>query len=154
MRRWVTCGSPTLEAIINPLAAACSHGFVPDEFVILVNQNVEQTVDDAIELAQLIVSEYDESLAVEKQLLNDERDFETIVAYFREYINAGDEIEVAVDFTPGRKFMSAIAFQAGVQYDADHVFYLFLDSPRYYGQIYDDIPEPATELIDFMEVVP
>lgn len=32
---------------------------------------------------------------------------------------------IAVDVTLARKFMSAITFQAGFRFDADHVFYFY-----------------------------
>jgi hypothetical protein len=154
MRRWVTCGSTTFEAMINPLAAACSEGFVPDEYVVLSNEEIEETVERATTLATAVVDEYDGSLETSTESLDAERDFEAIVSYFRENVRTTEATEVAVEVTPGRKFMSAIAFQAGFQYDADHVFYLFPDSDAYYGRIYDDIPEPAVDLIDFTEVLP
>jgi hypothetical protein len=154
MRRWVTCGSTTFEAMVNPLAAACAAGFVPDEYVILSNDEIKETVERAATLAEAIVGEYGGSLETSTESLDAERDFEGIVSYFRDNVQTAEETEVAVDVTPGRKFMSAIAFQAGFQYDADHVFYLFLDSDEYYGCIYDDIPDPAVDLIDFTEVLP
>ena len=58
----------------------------------------------------------------------------------------------AVDVTPGRKFMSAIAFQAEIQLNADHVFYLYVSNNRFYGRLYPDVPRPVVELIDFQEV--
>ena len=58
----------------------------------------------------------------------------------------------AVDVTPGRKFMSAIAFQAGIKYDAEHVFYLYLPEGQFYGRIFPDVPNRALDLIDFQEV--
>jgi hypothetical protein len=114
----------------------------------------EQTVGRAETLAEAIVDEYDGSLETSRESLDAERDFEAIVSYFRDNIQTAEETEVAVDVTPGRKFMSAIAFQAGFQYNAEHVFYLFLDSNEYYGRIYDDIPSTAVDLIDFTEVLP
>jgi hypothetical protein len=54
--------------------------------------------------------------------------------------------------TPGRKFMSAIAFQAGIQFDADHVFYLYIVNNQFYGRLYPDVPRPMVELVDFQEV--
>ncbi|NHN42953.1 hypothetical protein G9C85_15135 [Halorubellus sp. JP-L1] len=140
--------------MVNPLAAACSAGFVPDEYVVLSNDEIEGTVGRAVTLAEAIVDEYGGSLETTVESLDAERDFEAIVSYFREHVGTTGDVEVAVDVTPGRKFMSAIAFQAGFQYDADHVFYLFLDSDAYYGRIYDDIPATAVDLIDFTEALP
>lgn len=86
--------------------------------------------------------------------LEAETDFEGIVAHFREPIAQlrADGGTTAVDVTPGRKFMSAIAFQAGIQFNADHVFYLYLADSQFYGRLYPDVPRPLLELIDFQEV--
>lgn len=176
MRRWVTCGSTTLEAMVNPFAAACADGYVPDELVVLENPGIDETVDDALAIAEVVASEYDVALDATRHSLAHERDFEAIAEYYRTALDvdeagttdagsvdvsstdagsadARDPVEVAVDVTPGRKFMSAIAFQAGLRYDADHVFYLFLHSNDYYGRVYHDVPSPAAELIDFAEVL-
>ncbi|NHN41838.1 hypothetical protein G9C85_09370 [Halorubellus sp. JP-L1] len=154
MHRWVTCESTTFESMVNPLAGACSEGFVPDEYIILSNEAIRDNVERATALAERIVAEYDESLETTVESLDDERDLEAIVSFFKDNLDAPPSGETAVDVTPGRKFMSAIAFQAGMQYGADHVYYLFLDSADYYGHIYDDIPDPAVDLIDFTAVMP
>jgi CRISPR/Cas system-associated protein Csm6 len=86
--------------------------------------------------------------------LDAETDFQGIVEHFREPIaRIHDEGgTAAVDVTPGRKFMSAIAFQAGIQFEADHVFYLYVSNNRFYGRLYPDVPRPVVELVDFQEV--
>jgi hypothetical protein len=48
--------------------------------------------------------------------------------------------------------MSAIAFQAGMQFGADHVFYLYVDSSDYYDRVYPDLPRTGNELVDFSKV--
>lgn len=97
---------------------------------------------------------YDGDATVDVHTITEETAITEIVAFFRNGIEGTEEDEqVAVDITPGRKFMSTIAFQAGVRYEADHVFYLLLDSSEFYGQVFSDIPHPAVDLIDFMEVI-
>ena len=59
--------------------------------------------------------------------------------------------EVAVDITPGRKLMSAIAFAVGMEYDADHVFYFYISSEEYFDLLYPEIPRSAANLYDFSE---
>jgi len=49
-RIWVTNGTPTIPGILNPLAAACDRGFVPDEARILSNPGVADSVDAAGEM--------------------------------------------------------------------------------------------------------
>ena len=86
--------------------------------------------------------------------LDEETDFQRIVDHFRGPISQvrDDGGTVAVDITPGRKFMSEIAFQARIQFKADNVFYLYLAESQFYGRIYAGVPKPTVELIDFQEV--
>ena len=144
-----------MPGILNPLMAACDDGYVPDEVSILTNPDVADTVADACEHVDVIVDSYGGDAEIEQQELIEETNFEDIVHYYRSAIRNAREAgaTVAVDITPGRKFMSAIAFQAGIQFDADHVFYFHRKSGGYYGQFYPEIPRTATDLIDFTEVI-
>ena len=155
VQAWITTMSTHLEAVVNPLAAACEDGFLPDELHVLENPGIGDQFDDITSMMERVVVEYggdEPDLAVTH--LDEETDFQRIVEHFREPIaQIGDDGgTVAVDVTPGRKFMSAIAFQAGIQFDADHVFYLYLSESQFYGRIYSDVPKPTVELIDFQEV--
>lgn len=152
---WVTTMSTNLEAVVNPLAAACESGYVPDELRVLRNPGVGKRFDEITSMMERVVIEYggvDPRLSVTE--LDSETDFEGIVEHFRAPITdrADGHGTVAVDVTPGRKFMSAIAFQAGIHYGADHVFYLYLAESQFYGRIYPDVPRPSLDLIDFREV--
>jgi S-methylmethionine-dependent homocysteine/selenocysteine methylase len=153
---WVTTASPTVEAVVNPLAAAChERGYVPDVVRLLRNPDVREASEETIDYVETVVAAHgDEPPDVQPVTIDSERDFEAIVDYHRESVAAAAQAgaSVAVDVTPGRKFMSAIAFQAGIQFDADRVFYLYLDSADYYDRVYPDIPRTGSELVDFSEV--
>jgi hypothetical protein len=84
---------------------------------------------------------------------DDEVEFDRIRTHIQEAIEESKERgdEVAVDITPGRKFMSAIAFAAGMRYGADHVYYFYLSSYGSYSGLYPEIPRTAVELYDFVE---
>ena len=155
-RHWLTTASPTVEAVVNPFVAACTErGYVPDVIRILSNPGVEAATERATALVDDVVAAHDgESPTIDVVTIDSERDFEAIVDFHRAGIKDARDAgaDVAVDVTPGRKFMSAIAFQAGIQFDADRVFYLYLDSSDYYDRVYPDIPRPGVDLIDFAEV--
>ena len=125
-----------------------------DEIHLLSNAGVEPYLDSVKELMTETVDAYgSDAVTAHVTDLETETDFQGIVDHIRTPIEAAnDNTPVAVDVTPGRKFMSAIAFQAGLRFDADHVFYLHLDSDAYFGKLYPDIPCTATDLIDFQEV--
>jgi hypothetical protein len=144
-----------MPGILNPLMAACDEGYVPDEVQVLTNPDVADTVSVACEHIEVVIDAYGGEAEIEQVELLEETDFEEIVHYYRSAIQDARETgaTVAVDITPGRKFMSAIAFQAGIQFDADHVYYFHRKAGGYYGQFYPEIPRTATDLIDFTEVI-
>lgn len=152
---WVTNGTPTMPGILNPLTAACDQGYVPDEVWVLSNPGVANYVAKATDKFEVIINAYDGDADVTVHDLERETDFSGIIDFYRSTIQAAreDNDTIAVDVTPGRKFMSAIAFQAGFKFDADHVFYFHRRSGAYYGQYYAEIPRTAADLIDFTEVL-
>lgn len=154
-RVWVTCGTPTIPAVVNTLTAACDRGYVPDTLHLLSNPGVAGAVDRILPMCESVIGEYGGELDVRRTSLDSETDFEAIAGFYRSTITAAHaaEDEVAVDVTPGRKFMSAISFQAGIHCEADHVFYFHRKSGPYRGSFYPEIPRSATNLIDFSEVI-
>lgn len=153
-RRWVTNASPTIEGVVNPVMAACEEGYVPDTLHLMTNPGLGESTDRIVELLERTVTGYGiEDPRIQLDGIDEETDFEAIVGYLRDSIGAAQDAgaEVAVDMTPGRKYMSAIALQAGLRYRADHVFYLHVPG-EYFHRFYSTIPRPAVELYDFTEV--
>jgi hypothetical protein len=144
-----------MPGILNPVTAACDRGYVPDDVRVLSNPGVAEYVAEATDRFEVIVDAYGGDADVSVHDLDDETDFLGIIEFYRSTIEAARENSdtIAVDVTPGRKFMSAIAFQAGFKFDADHVFYFHRKAGGYYGQFYAEIPRTATDLIDFKEVL-
>lgn len=152
---WVTTGTPTIPGILNPLTAACERGFVPDRAQILSNPGVAESVTIASERFDSIIDAYGGDADISKHNLNNETDFPDIIGFYQSAIETAEKNgdTISVDVTPGRKFMSAIAFQAGFRYGADHVYYFHRKAGEYHGQYYAEIPRTAAELIDFTEVL-
>lgn len=153
-KTWVTTASSNVQSMTNSLTAACDHGFIPDDIHILEMADVAQQVDQALKDASRTISAYKgANPEVHFTSIDEEVDFEGIHDHVRVAIEEAkeDEDEVAVDITPGRKFMSAIAFATGMRYDADHVFYLYISSTDYFGRLYPEIPRTAIHLYDFTE---
>lgn len=152
---WVTTMSTHPAAVINPLNAACNEGYIPDRLYFLENPSVTGIIDEVIEKASTVVEAYaDQEPELDRTVLQAENDYLGIVDHFRTAISDTREEDgtVAVDVTPGRKFMSAIAFQSGIQFEADHVYYYHVKNTEFYGRVYPDVPRPAGELVDFHEV--
>lgn len=153
-RVWVTNGSTTVEGVVNPVAAACEEGFVPDTVRLLTNPGLEDVTPRITDLLETIVTAYgDEEPTIEVRSIASETNFEAIVAHFRDGIAYARDRDgsVAVDVTPGRKYMSAIALQVGLREGADHVYYLHVPG-AYFSRLYSTIPRTALELYDFTEV--
>ena len=151
---WVTNGTTSPGPVVNSLNAACEQGYVPDRLHLLVNPKVADQIEPTESSAESIVTAYgSDGIDVRVTNLQEETDFGGIVAHYKDAIKGARSRDdsVAVDVTPGRKFMSAIAFQAGIQFDADHVFYLLVESNRFYDFRYPEIPRTGVDLIDFAE---
>lgn len=158
---WVSSGSTTIEAMINPIAAACAgddlnETFIPDTVHFLENPGLGDALSEATTVIETILEQYGvDNPTVETTRIDHETEFTEIVSHYQSTIQTAHDAgaNVAVDVTPGRKFMSVIAFNAGTTFDADHIFYFYLKSSDYYSRVYPEIPQPATELYDFTEVL-
>jgi hypothetical protein len=158
---WLSAGSTTVEAMVNPIAAACvgdgiDTRFVPDTVYFLDNPGLDDTIETASNITQTVLEQHGvDDPDIEIRGVDHETAFDQIATHYRDSIAQAQDAgaEVAVDVTPGRKFMSVIAFNAGTTFDVDHVFYFYLRSSEYYSRIYPDIPRPAAELHDFTEVL-
>jgi len=160
-RVWISSGSTTIEAMVNPIAAACvgdgiDDQFIPDTVYFLNNPGLGDSIDTASHLTRTILEQHGVAEPeIRVGTIDHETEFDAIVSHFRGAIEAARDAdaEIAVDVTPGRKFMSVIAFNAGTTFEIDHIFYFYLKSSEYYSRIYPDIPKPAAELYDFTEVL-
>lgn len=158
---WVSSGSTTIEAMVNPIAAACAgdgieDAYVPDTVHFLDNPGLGNAISEVTAITRAILEQYGvDDPTIETTHIEHETDFAGIVSHYHTAIEDAHaaDANVAVDVTPGRKFMSVIAFNAGTTYDADHVFYFYLKSSDYYSRVYPEIPKPAAELYDFTEVL-
>ena len=153
-RVWITTGSTRIAPVVNPLTAACHHGFVPTDIYILDNPSVAEVTTPTATLMKTVVTAHGgEEPDITVETIEDELDFEAIIAYLQSAIEAGQAVdaEIAVDVTPGRKFWSSISFRAGFEYDVDHIYYIHLPG-TYFGELYPTIPRPSIELVDFTEV--
>lgn len=158
---WVSSGSITVEAMVNPIAAACAGdgldtAFVPDTVYFLDNPGLRDALSDTKVLTRILLEQYGvESPTIKTAHIDHETDFQGIATHFRDVITEAHDAaaNVAVDVTPGRKFMSVITFNAGMRYDADHIFYFYLKSSDYFSRIYPEIPRTASRLYDFTEIL-
>lgn len=155
-RAWVTASSTHVFSMVNPITAACEQGFVPNRLYFLDSPGASQQIQKALDIAATVITEYGgDEPEIQLTPLDEDDEYERIHAHFREAITEVHDAdgEVAVDITPGRKYMSAIAFTTGMQYDADHVYYMYLEAFEDYGPSYAQEPRTASTLVDFTEVL-
>jgi hypothetical protein len=153
---WITNGSTRIAPVVNPLNAACHEGYVPTDVYVLENPLIEDVTESVTSIMKTIVTAHGgEEPAITVETIDDELDFEAIVAYLRDAIAEGqaNDAEIAVDVTPGRKFWSIISFRAGLDAGVDHLYYVHLETSDYFGEVYPEIPRTAIDLVDFTEVV-
>ena len=153
---WITNGSTRIAPVVNPLNAACHEGYVPTDVYVLENPLIEDVTEPVTTLMKTIVTAHGgDEPAITVETIDDELDFEAIVAYLRDAIAEGqaNDAEIAVDVTPGRKFWSIISFRAGLDAGVDHLYYVHLETGEYFGEVYPEIPRTAIDLVDFTEVV-
>jgi len=139
MKYWISFIGSSPFAVINTIWAACKvDNYCPDKFVFLVNKKLKQEwIDAVISWVPLILSEY--SSKAPAIILHEfkETDFSTIKDTYEELVCSFKEKgQVAIDITPGRKYMSAIAMEAGISRNADHIYYLHLKDYRYENSPY------------------
>lgn len=155
-RIWITNGSTSIAPVVNPLAAACHEGYVPNTIHILENPLISEVTESVTTMMKTIVTAAGgEEPEITVKQIDDEVDFDAIISYLQNAIASGEDedTEVAVDVTPGRKFWSIISFQAGISQDVDHLYYIHLETGEYFGQVYPEIPRTAINLIDFTEEI-
>lgn len=156
MKSWITTSSTNVISMVNSVNAACDHGFVPTDLYFLKNPDVVDAVDRATEVSTRIIEAYGSKTPnISITHVEDELDFAGIRDHVNAAVVATKEAggESAVDITPGRKFMSAISFYFGLQYEADHIYYFYIEDDRHHGLFYPAIPRSAVDLIDFMEEI-
>lgn len=147
---WITFIGSSPFAVINTIWSACKQGYVPDRLMFLVNEELNETWENTVlQWVPFVLGEYGIAEPRIIRLNVNETGFHEIKDFYGSYISSFKEKgEVAVDITPGRKYMSAIAMAAGISENADHVYYLHLKDSSYQDKPLSLIPAHKCQLID------
>lgn len=153
MNFWISMIGYSPFAVINTLWAACSQdkgSYVPDKVFFLVNKNLKSENITRVHVwAAELLKAYGVADPVLENVEIEEDDFEGIENTISSLIEYSMEKgNVAVDITPGRKFMSAIAMYSGIKKNARHVYYLHLKEQIYENEPFPLIPMPFQKLFD------
>jgi hypothetical protein len=151
MKYWLAFIGSSPFAVINTIWAACrEEGYVPEHVKFLTNRELKEEWKDTIgNWVPTLLEKYGvtDPLYSTKNIV--ETDFQDIYAKYRSLLSEiGEKDEVAVDITPGRKYMSAISMEVGLEMGVDHVYYMHLSDNRYQNSPYPLIPKHRHTLID------
>lgn len=132
MKVWITTVGKSPFAVVNPIWIACRRGeFIPEKVYLLWNDAVADVKSIVRGLVETILKNYgvpDPKIVDDGSVKVAEDDFKR----FRKVLLriCDDELksgkEVAIDMTPGRKFMSALAMGLGFKRNPVKVYYLHL----------------------------
>ena len=152
-RVWISIVGKSVFAVVNPLWACCREGYVPDRIYLMTDTTLLDNFERARNIISAVVAEHGKSAEIICRRFT-ETDFDGILSTLREIIRVEKErgSEVAVDMTPGRKFMSAIMMSSGFGAEgrrADRIYYLYLEDERRYGnRPWMRIPAPYQRLYE------
>ncbi|MEE9378978.1 MAG: CRISPR-associated ring nuclease [Candidatus Lokiarchaeia archaeon] len=161
MRVWISTVGWSAFAVINPLwAACCSEGdkqFIPEKVILLNNAFSNKIVEKNIEIVKdwinRILTEYGVEEPIIELIDADEDNMNKFTDIFKKVMEKYKNDIIAIDMTPGRKFMSSIAMNVAMLYKVNKLFYLHLWGREYQNQPYIQIPATKQKLINIKELI-
>ncbi len=162
MLLWISTVGRSPYAVVNTVwAAKRFEGIVPDEVLLFHTGDQDEQIAAELETVRAhlcaILDRHADAIrgvAVDGSAGGFRRQLDEVV-----FDHRYADWDLALDMTPGRKFMSALVFAAGVKLHhhstrgAVAVYYLHLKDDRYHGLPFPYIPVAAQELVDiFAEV--
>lgn len=154
MKAWISIIGSSPFAVINTIWAACKlEEYIPEKVLFIVNRNLkEENIKAVHSWTEELLKSYGIKNPVFESREVEEDDFGQIEDTFRCNISRlKHEGPVAVDITPGRKYMSAIAMHCGLAEGASHAYYLHLKDFQYQDEPFPLIPIQKQQLIDMKE---
>lgn len=151
MKSWISSLGKSHMAIVNSIWAACNNEeYVPNKVHFVIDKKLDNDYICSIhEWVEKILKAYGVEEPILKNILIDENDFGEIEETFMKEISClMKEGPVAVDMTPGRKYVAAISMSAGLHYNVDHIYYLYLKESKYKDRPFPLTPYPKQRLID------
>jgi hypothetical protein len=159
MKVWISTVGWSSFAVINPLWAACFFEnelhFVPEKVVLLNNAGEDPVIKKNLEIVKpwiiRILKEYGINEPEIESVEANEGNMNDFVDVFNRIIKKYRDDQIAIDMTPGRKFMSSIAMNIAVKHQVEKLFYLQLWGREYLNRPFIMIPFPNQKLINILE---
>ena len=162
MKVWISTVGWSPFAVINPLWAACyfkRENFVPEKVILLNNQNQNESVKKNYGIVEAwltrIINEYRGREPIIESVEANESNMKEYAQTFQQVIEKHLKDEIAIDMTPGRKFMSGIAMWYASQPKSNiaKLYYLQLWGRKYQNVPFIKIPMVNQKLINIKEFV-
>ncbi|MFA4958020.1 MAG: hypothetical protein WC556_13715 [Candidatus Methanoperedens sp.] len=154
MRTWITnVDRRFIFSTINPLWAACVlDGFIPEKVILITGKNLERKTGSIRTWLTSIIQGYGKEPVFEECMV-DEDDINSYSTSFIDLIEKEKGNEIALDITPGRKFMSAIMMSGGIKMKISRVYYLHLKDYSFVDRPFVIIPLACQKLKNIVELV-
>lgn len=160
MKVWISTVGWSSFAVINPLWAACfleQEYFIPEKVVLLNNATKNETIRKNCQIVkswiEQILKEYDVEKPIFKFVNADEDNMNEFTEVFKQQFQKYKNDTVAIDMTPGRKFMSSIAMSIAIKNKVEKLYYLHLWGREYQDLPFIKIPLINQKLINIMELL-
>ncbi|MHA1248782.1 MAG: hypothetical protein ACTSRP_02200 [Candidatus Helarchaeota archaeon] len=147
-------------AVINPLWAACfKNEFVPEKVFLLNNGYKDPSTKENFEIVkgwiERILKEYSIENPIIESIDADEEDITKFAETIIDLVKKLEGNEVAIDMTPGRKYMSSFAMQCAIKFNSfvKKLFYLHLKYKKYQDTPFILIPLKYQKLINLLELI-
>lgn len=148
MKIWITTVGQSPFAVINPIWASCKEeNFIPERIYLFYNENTEKNLEIVMKWVEKILNEYN-CKADFLKFKGDEIDFKNFIKKINEIVSKEKNNEIAIDMTPGRKFMSALSMVYGIKNKINRVYYLHLSDNSYTNKEYILIPKLKQKLYE------
>ncbi len=156
MRSWITTVGPSPFAVINTFWAAAERDrWIPQRIFLIYNDETMQHIPGITQVMERIVEEYGGSKPEIECVTIDEDDLGEVFATYRRVIEDERELgnEIAIDITPGRKYMSAFSLYAGLKGGSiDRIYYIHIHGKKFMNIPYPMIPTSYCDLEDIVSI--
>ncbi len=161
MKVWISTVGWSKFAVINPIWPTCFFEndlhFIPERIVLFNNAHddpiIKKNLKSVKDWITYILKKYEVVNPILEPIEADEGNMNEFVNIFNETIQKYIHEVIAIDMTPGRKFMSSIAMNIAIKNKVEKLYYLQLWGREYLNRAFINIPFTNQKLINVMELL-
>ena len=156
MRSWITTIGPSPFAVINTFWAAVERdSWISERIFLIYNEETVQYLPGISKVMESIILEHGGKRPEIRCTSINEDDLAQVYRTYQRVIDEErkNENEIAIDITPGRKYMSAFSMHAGLKNGSiDRIYYIHIRGRKFMNQPYPMIPVPYCDLEDIVSI--